>query len=224
MAPFLFQRRTLWWPTWTGWLSLLAVIALPILLWVFIGEAFLSRTVREPADVLVVEGWIGSAGTRVAKREFESGGYRYIVTSSGLSGENWNPRRWNYALEAEQQLLGSGIPRDRVMAAVPRDVETHRTFESAAAVWRTLQARAIQPRSITVFTRGAHARRSRLVFARIFGSSTPVGVISWMPTGAKTGAWWESSQRAGDMLKETVGYLFELILNSGRPSNSPREK
>jgi len=166
---------------------------------------------------------VGSAHrTRAAKAEFQQSGYPYIVTSSGLSGETWNPRRWNYALEAEQQLLGSGVPRECLIAAVPREVETHRTFEAAAAVWRVLEARGIKPAAVNVFTRGAHARRSRLVFARVFGSNTPVGVNSWMPASSKTGAWWESSQRAGDMIKETVGYLFELVLNSGRRTNSPK--
>jgi hypothetical protein len=33
--------------------------------------------------------------------------------------------------------------------------------------------------------------------------------------------WWQSSERAREMITETAGYLFEAILNAGRRSNSP---
>ena len=54
----LIHRRTLWWPTWSGWLLLFTIFAFPTVLWWFRGEAFLSLTESQPADVLVVEGWI----------------------------------------------------------------------------------------------------------------------------------------------------------------------
>jgi hypothetical protein len=94
----------------------------------------------------------------------------------------------------------------------------------AVAAWRALQTKEIQPTSINVFTRSSHARRSRLVFAKVFGSGTKVGVISWTPPGYENEPWWRSSERAIDFLKETVGYPFELLLNSGRWSNAPTEK
>ena len=89
-----------------------------------------------------------------------------------------------------------------------------------AAAWRTLQANGIHPRAVNVFTRGAHARRSRLIAARVFGRETEVGAIAWIPGEYDQESWWESSERADDLLKETVAYPLELLLNSGRLSNS----
>jgi len=71
-----FKLRTIWWPTWPGWLLMFFAFGLPSVLWLVMAESFLSLTERQPADVLVVEGWIGIDGVKAAKAEFERGGYQ----------------------------------------------------------------------------------------------------------------------------------------------------
>lgn len=164
----------------------------------------------------MVECWIGAAGVRDAAVEFNQGGYRYIVASGGLTGDRWSEKRWSYVEAAERILLQSGVPPDRIIPASSGDFERQRTYEMAVAARQALLARGIEPRTINVFTREAHARRSRLVFSKAFGSAMNVGVISWAPPGYNDEPWWHSSERAEDFLKETVGYAFELFLNSGR--------
>ena len=44
--------------------------------WFNYGELFLALTHRLPAEVLVVEGWIGREGVRAAVDEFERGSYQ----------------------------------------------------------------------------------------------------------------------------------------------------
>ena len=214
--PRLFRRRTLWCPTWLGWALLLVGIGGFGSLWWFQGEAFLSLTAREPADVLVVEGWIGAAGVQEAVTEFKFGGYHTIVATGSLTGESWDKRRWSYAIEAEQQLLRAGIARDQVILAMPNETQRQRTHAMAVAAEEALRAQGIRPTSVNVFTRGPHARRSRLVFAKVFGPEVKVGVIAWLPPGYESTAWWRSSERSDDFLKESVGYLYELLLSSGR--------
>lgn len=75
---------------------------------------------------------------------------------------------------------------------------------------------------MNIFTLSVHSRRSRLVFSKAFPSETSVGVVSWIPSTYKLAPWWKSSDRASDLLKETVGYFFELLLNSGRWTNAPK--
>jgi uncharacterized SAM-binding protein YcdF (DUF218 family) len=187
--------------------------------WWFLGESFLSLTKREQGDILVVEGWIGATGISAAKSEFIHGNYRTIITTSGLSGERWDKQRWCYATEAEEQLLRSGIPKEQLIRAIPADSDAQRTFESAIAVREALHARGLRPISINLFTRDVHARRSRLVYAKVLGPNIKVGVIAWLPPGYETSFWWKSSGRAADMLKETMGYWFELLMNSARTDN-----
>jgi uncharacterized SAM-binding protein YcdF (DUF218 family) len=213
----LVQRRTLWCLTWPGAFCVALFLAAPAVWWFYCGESFLSLTERRPAEILVVEGWIGRDGVRAAATEFERGGYRYVVTSGGVSkSEGWAEAGWSYTEGARQELIRSGVPEAKIIVAPAIDVDRQRTYESALAVWRKLQSLSIKARSINIFTRGPHARRSRLVFARVEGSETKVGVISWTPSSDQAVSWWRRSNRAKELLIETVGYLFEALFNSGR--------
>jgi hypothetical protein len=203
-----------------GWFCILLLLSIPVVWWWSRGESFLSLTRRLPAEVLVVEGWIGRDGLRGAAAEFAQGGYQYVVASGGLTSDRWEERRSTYAEIAEHYLIRYGLSRDKIIVA-PSRAENMRTIESAVAVWRALQAAGIHPKTVNVFTFGPHARRSRLVFAKVDGPGTDVGVIGWVPPGYVAVPWWRSSERARDLLEETTGYLYEALLNSGRSFTAP---
>lgn len=221
MLSRFFRRRTIWWPTWPGWLIFLALLGCLTAAWCYRAEPLLALTERQPADVLVVEGWIGLDGMHAAKEEFIQGGYRYVVTAGALTSNRWNTQRWNYAMESGKLLIRAGISPDQVITAPALETEGQRTFEAALAVRRELEARGLHPTAVNVFTLGAHARRSRLIYAKALPTGIAVGCIAWVPAVYGTEPWWKSSDRAADLIKETVGYAFELLLNSGRTSNSP---
>ncbi len=215
----LVKRRTVWWPTWLGLFSIFFLLALPVTWWGLRGESFLSSTERFPAEILVVEGWIGSDGVRAAAMEFKRGGYQYVVATGGVANsKGWGQSGWSYAEGAENELIRSGVPEEKIIVAPSRGSETHRTFESAMAVFRALENRGVHPKALNVFTLGAHAKRSCLVFAKVLGSRTEVGVVSWIPSDYQGEPWWRSSDRAKDLLTETAGYLYEALFNSGRGS------
>lgn len=212
----LFRRRTVWLPTPLGWLVLALVAAVPVVVWCFGAERFFAITSRQKADILVVEGWIGLDGARAAKAEFESGGYRYLVTAGGEHFNRWGTERWNYATEAARILRREGVPADRIIVARSDENGSQRTHACAQAVRRELAARDLQPGGVNVITVNAHARRSRLIFARVL-KPAKVGVIAWIPPEYdRSEPWWKSSERAEEIVKETAGYPFELFLWSGR--------
>ena len=219
----LFQRRNLPCPTIWCWLLFLALAGAPLLAWWYRGEIFLSLNERLPADVLIVEAWTDAEGAEAAAAEFKGSGmpYQFVVAAGGLTGNPWTKRRWSYPEIAEAELTQAAIPSSRIILARSEDNGSHRTFETAVAAKQALDARGIHPKIVNVFTRGAHARRSRLVFAKVFGPDIRVGVICWIPPGYSRGPWWQSSDRANDLLKETVGYLYEALLNSGRHRPNP---
>jgi DUF218 domain len=221
----LLQRRTVWWPTWFGWCVIVALLLAPILWSLLAGEAFLSHTQRLPAaEVLVVEGWIGREGVRAAATEFQDNGYKYLATSGGPALGGWERERSSYAEIAGLELVELGIPRDKIIVAPCKKTESRRTFESAAAVLRALAAMHVRPKALNVFTYGPHAKRSRLVYAKVFCPGTDVGVIAWSPSEDRLEPWWRSSQRAKELLSESVGYIFELLLNSGRLTSNNADK
>lgn len=224
MAFRFFQRRNLWWPTWAGWLLFGVLLGTPVLFWIVGGEAWLSRTERLPATVLVVEGWTGIEAITSAKAEYDRGGYEYVITSGNLAQDRWDPAPINHATAARELLLQLGLPSDRVIAA-PAEVATrNRTFSTALAVRLALESRGLRPKAVNVFTIGVHARRSRLVYAKVLPADTAVGVIACFPGNLPAGPWWRSSERAAFLWKETAGWLYEALFNSGRLSNSPPSK
>jgi hypothetical protein len=223
MLRHLFRRREIWWPTKWGLLILAAVLLGPVFLWWFLGEGFLSRTARVPADVLAVESWIGREGVHAAKAEFERGGYRFVILTGAPIENRLSGQYWDYAQYMHRELLQLGLdPQQVILATTPRS-PSQRTFASAESVRIVLEEQGIRPKGINVLTIGAHARRSRLVFARTIPGSGPVGVISLRPSTYAKGPWWQSSERAEDLLKESVGYFYELIFHSGRLFGRPSE-
>lgn len=213
LTSHLFKRRIVWFPTWLGFLCILSVVLLPIVWWFVCGEAFLSSTQRIPAELLVVEGWIGGAGLQAAAAEFRQGGYQYVVTTGGLTSEG----RWDFAEVGEEELRRCGVPPDRILIAHSRDVQSQRTYESAASVRQLLEAREVKFNALNVFTLGVHARRSHIVFGKVFSPAWKLGVIAWEPPAYKADRWWwHSTDRSDDFIKETVGILFEVTLNPGR--------
>jgi len=216
----LLQRRTIFWPTWLGWFCGAMILGIFIVGCLVYGESYLTETHRSEADLLVVEGWIGREGIGAAVEEFDRGGYRYIVASGGLTSGRWEDKPGSYAEMAASEMIRLGVPKEEIVVATSENTENHRTFESAVAVWKTLRDAGIKPKGINVFTFGAHARRSALVFARVNDDAAKIGVIAWVPPEYQRERWWHSSERAKELLEETVGYFYELLLNSGRRSNS----
>jgi uncharacterized SAM-binding protein YcdF (DUF218 family) len=214
------ERRAVWCPTLFGWFCLVLLLVLPCAWWFIYGESFLSSTRPLPAEVLVVESWIGYAGIRAAAAEFKQQGYQYIVTTGGMTDERWSDHRSSYAQMGERELSRSGVPSEKIIVAPATDSEKQRTFGSAAAVFQALKARGIRPSALNVFTLGPHARRSLLVFAKVNDPGTKVGAVGWAPPGDEPLSWWQSSKRAKEFMSETAAYVYELLLNSGRISNS----
>ena len=183
-------------------------------------ESFLSVTERSPADVLVVEGWIGREGVRAAGEEFKQRGYQYVVATGGLTAnEGCQEAGRSYAEQSENELTRSGVPEDRIIVAAARDSEAHRTFESAIPVWRALRAKGLQAKSLNVLR-----------------SVPMLGGVAWFFPGTRNPARKRAHQlRAGqplrytsvtiertakEMITKIAGFVFEVPLNSGRETNS----
>jgi hypothetical protein len=60
-----------------------------------------------------------------------------------------------------------------------------------------------------------------MVFKKVNWDVEKIGVIGWCPPEYQKERWWESSERSKELIDEAVGYLYEVLLNSGRLTNSP---
>jgi hypothetical protein len=220
MSRILFQRRTVWWPTRLGWICFFLAPIGALMLWLLFGEAFLAVTDKSDPDTLLVEGWVGKEGITAAKAEFDRGNYRYFVVTGGPNKAAWLEKPMNLADAARNELLRQGVPAEKVISAPCEDSELQRTYTSAVAAKRMLESRGVHPKDLNILTRGAHARRSYLIYTKVFKPDTRVGVISWFPSDTRGEAWWQSSARAKEFLDETVGFTYEAFFNSGREGKS----
>ncbi|MBV9392690.1 MAG: YdcF family protein [Verrucomicrobia bacterium] len=212
----LFSYRKVLFPTSFGWFLILLIVFAPISAWLFYGEAYLSPSNGSSAEILVVESWIGLDGIRAAVREFEENHYQLIVAVGGERLGKWDHYDVTFAEMGEKALLSFGVPHDQVIVAESRNSPTQRTYEEAVAARDALEAKGLTPLAVNIFTMGPHARRSQIVFGKIFDKQTKVGVIAWQDPACKNLPWWSSSERAREMLTETAAFIYELFFNSGR--------
>lgn len=212
----LVRRREVWFPTLLGATVLLAVCVTPALFWLAEGERILSANRGTIHEILVVDGWIQEEPMQAASVEFARGGYRYVVAAGGYTGAQWSNQRWSYAEIARKYLVHCGVPPARIISAQAPGSDVNRTYLTAVAVKVALDARELTPRAVTVYTRGAHAFRSRLVYQKVFGKEVEVGVISWKPPKSRTEPWWRDSERSVEFMKESFGSLWEWAFDSGR--------
>ena len=210
----LFRRREVLLPTPTGWLLLLAVVAIAATL---LGRALPDLlTVDEPArgsdgrgaQTLVVEGWLEARDLDQALPAIRSGRYQRVLTTGGPI-ESWDDRSaWNsYAERAAEHLMRRGTDGLAVTAVAAPPTDQDRTYRSALTVREWTRAAGVGAGAIDVFTAGIHARRSRAIYRLAFGPAIDVGVI---PAANRDDVrrWWTNSRGAKAVLGEALSLAW----------------
>lgn len=222
MKPFaLVRRRSVWLPTLWGWLVLVLVAAVTLVLAVRALYPFLA--VNEPvgARVLIIEGWLGPEGLDQALVAFRKGNYERAVTT-GLPLDEW-PRGAGYATAAERAadyLKARGLA-ESIVTAVPSQFSAQdRTFLSAVAVREWARRSGLELRAIDVFSQGAHARRSRLVYEKAFGPDVKVGVLAarYADIGDD---WWRTADGTREMLDQAIAFAWTKLFFRAPRAQSP---
>lgn len=207
----LIGQKTIWWPTWQGWLLLLLLSAF-ILTMLFLNvHRFLAVTERaEGADVLVVEAWVPKSVLEAAAREFATGKYRLLLTTDERSatGEA-NSRR---TTAATTFLTSHGVPAERILVCPVKPALSHRSHALAVSVGEEIRRQGIAPKGLNTLSPSAHARKTWLAYRRAMASRFPVGIIS-VPTGDYDPArWWKSSSGGKWVILNGFGWLYELVV------------
>lgn len=219
MTWHLFRKRTLWLPTWRGWLLFCLVGLLGA--WGLSRGAlrFLGATERLPADLLVVEGWIADDALEDAAAEFRRGNFKSLVTTGGpLSKGFFLSGYGTHASLAANTLFKLGLTTNQVVAVPGQYTARGRTLEAAMAFRDWLAAHEPGVRSINLVTVGPHARRSRLTYQRVLGKRVRVGVIAVPERHYDLEHWWRSSEGLKSVPVEALAYAWSaLMLWPGKP-------
>lgn len=117
------------------------------------------------------------------------------------------------ATDAANYLVNAGIPDSLVIP-----VETHhryksKTYTTALDVKKWLvETNPTGNRSIMLFSRGVHARRSYISYKRAFGDQVYVGIICSPDPFMTRSDWWRSTYGWKKMLYETAGVLYATVV------------
>jgi len=208
----LLVRRECWVLSWRGRLLLAALLGAALAGLGYAAYPFLAVTERVPANILVIEGWTGTAVMRQAAAEFKGGGYRSLVLVRTVLGAD----------DEDGRLLGQrladalerfGVPRQRMVALFPDVARKDRTYHSAKAVVEWLESQSDpEVEGINVATVGPHARRSRLLYRKAFHGICPVGVVSLQTPSYDPARWWRSSEGVRDVIGEIIAFSYSRLL------------
>ena len=209
--PALFRRREVVLPTLWGWLLVLGLLGAATTLvarqlgaWLAVVEPVTGAN-GDPAALLVVEGWLGERELDDAAAYARRRGYQRVVTSGGPI-DSFS----TFASFAERaaQRLRERLPGLRIDAAPTPRTAQDRSYASAVWVRDWAQQHAVPIETIDVYSLGAHARRSRVVYRMAFGEKTRVGVIAGMPHDSDVVRWWTTSEAAKAVLGESLSLVW----------------
>jgi len=170
---------------------------------------FLALNHPIEAKILVVEGWIPDYALEKAKSEFEKGCYQMLITTGGpLSTRFFLSEYKTHAELAAATLRAIEFPDDKLSSVSAPKVRKDRTFASAVALKRWFVDNNIKEIKFNVVSLGAHARRTRLIFKKAFGSEYSIGIIAVENKDYNPHKWWNSSSGVRSVLNELIAYCY----------------
>ena len=214
----LLRRRERLGLTLRGWFVLLLAGAAVAVAAVRGAHPFLA--VNEPAGggPLVVEGWLPDYAFQAAAAEFRRGRHDKIyVTGGALDKGSYLIKYESYAQLGAATLLQMGLANEVVQAVPPPNAQRDRTYASALALQKWLQAHGLQSARLDVVSCGAHARRTRLLFQKAMGPGVKVGIIAVAPQDYDPERWWASSAGFRGVTAEMIAYLYARFVFRAKP-------
>ena len=204
-----FRRRLCWVPTWRSWLALLLMLILSAILSIRYAYDFLAVNDSRPGGTLVIEGWAPDYALEATLAEFRKNHYDQVIITGGPIEKGEPLCEYKNTAEFSMAiLLRMGLATNLVHAVPAPGTQKDRTYLSIMTLKRWLLAHGGLPASINLMTCGAHARRSRLLYAQVFDASVKIGVIAIPAQEFEPASWWTTSSGVRQMLSELIAYGY----------------
>jgi hypothetical protein len=209
----LFCRRQCLVPTWRGWLALLIAAAAGFVVAVRTVQPFLAVNAPVTGGLLVVEGWMPDFALKEAMAEFGRNRYSAVFVTGGPMDAGAPLSEYGtYAELGAATIEKLGLGNHAVQPVPAPEVRQDRTFASALALRRWLREHGIASAKLNVISKGAHARRTRLLYEKAFGNGSEIGVIAVPDPGYDAKRWWASSKGFRDVIDETLAYVYARLI------------
>lgn len=176
-------------------------------------EKFLALTQPVAGEILVIESWYDVAPTlQDAVTAIRQGNYRKVVCVAldepAEEGSTMTP-----AARAARYLTGKGIDPGLLHVLNVPYVEIHRTYSSALAARQWQQQEYPEIHKIDVFTKSIHARKSMMLYRKVFPEQIGVGIIAGQAEPFPRSHWWLSRRGVYLIVKNSVGCLYALVID-----------
>lgn len=211
--PKLFQRKTVWRPTWAGVLLLGALAIAGARLGAPALYRFLAPSDPPAGDYLVIEGWVPDVFLERTAALLKERDYRRVYCTGGPIGIGKYLSEYEvWAEVGAQRLIRTGIAPDRVVAAPAGPVRKDRTYEAAQGLRERMARDGVSGTvRLDLLTQGPHARRSRLLYRAALDGKADVRVLSLEPDTYNATNWWTSSEGFRAVAYETIAYGYTRL-------------
>jgi len=217
MAITLFKRKNLLVPSLLGWLLILGLLAALFLLLFKNIYGFLAYEKPAASRVLVVEGWLPDNGLQEAIAHYKSNNYDYmILTGVPISQWTYSSPYSNMADASARSMKEMHFTDSIYTVHIPSTILRDRTYATAIALDLKWKSFGIQSDNFDLFTMGAHARRSALMFENVFGKRLKGVILSTDPT-FEAEKWYKSSRGFRIVVSELISWFYAKLFFSGNP-------
>ncbi len=211
----LFRRREKWTLTWRAWLLLLMVLGGGGAYAFVHAHDFLAVDAPVDTTILVIEGWVPRyAVTNYVKRNQDRYSVIYTTGGSTLTDYRSNDISDTYASVARTRLARAGVPVEKIRVIPGLIARRDRTFSAALSLRHWCETNNVSLTSFNVVTLGPHARRSRLLHEKAFGSHVKIGVIPLTNIEYDADHWWRYSEGVKETLSEAFAYIYSRFFFS----------
>jgi hypothetical protein len=213
----LLKRRQVWLPTIWGFLLLVAVAAAVIVALGLAANGWLAPNspargkAGGGARTLVIEGWMNPVYLPQALDAFRRGHYDRVLTTGGPM-EPWaDVGGWgNFAAREATYLRRYDLGGTPIIEVPAPESKRERSYVSAVMVREWAKRSGLTLDSIDLFTLGAHARRSQMLYRLALGRDVEVGVMAANPVDFDAEHWWATSTGAKTTLGEALSVAWTI--------------
>ncbi|MHB8068219.1 MAG: YdcF family protein [Desulfobaccales bacterium] len=211
----LVRKKEVWRLTLRGWISAFIIFGLVLLLFSYKLQPFLAISKPVKCEVMVVEGWFPDHALQKIAEEFKIKKYRLLVVTGGPLDQGYFLSGYkNYADLGAETLKRLGLDTHQIIAIPAPYVARDRTYAAAKALKTWIDGSGLPIRCINLYSLGAHARRSWLLFEKALGGQITVGVVALEDRRYDPRYWWKSSSGVREVISETIAYGYARLFFS----------
>lgn len=209
-----FKRRQVAVPTFWGFLLILLFLFSAAYLLLRSTYPFLSPSYEPVSKTLVIEGWIPESGLKEALAFYRKNRYeKMIITGVPITQWTYSSPFSNMADASAGTMRQLHFKDTIYRAIIPSTIQRDRTYSTAVSMKMQLSRWGISDENFDLFSMGAHARRSYLMYKKAF-PGFKIGLITSTDPSFDPDRWYASSRGFRTVFGELVSYFYSILLFS----------